>query len=68
LVLDPDLKWLSRNVADTVVGMKAATWKDIAEHVLRLAMAIPTTLGMVSYSPLVIGILRLQRYPMNLKE
>jgi hypothetical protein len=48
--------------------MKAATWKDIAEHVLRLAMAIPTTLGMVSYSPLVIGILRLQRYPMNLKE
>ena len=37
--------------------MKAATGKDIAEHVIRPAKVIPTSLVTVSYAPLLISIL-----------
>jgi hypothetical protein len=48
--------------------MKAATGKDIAEHVIRLAKDIPATLIMVSYAPLHIRIVCLPQYPMNMQE
>jgi len=48
--------------------MKAATGKDIAEHVMRPAKVIPARLLTVSYAPLLIGILRLWRDPMKMSE
>jgi hypothetical protein len=48
--------------------MKAATGKDIAEHIIRPAKGIPTSLDMVRYAPLLIRILRLRRYPMKMQE
>jgi len=51
-----------------LVDMKAATRKDIAEHVMRPAKVISASLVMVSYAPLLISILRLWRYPMKMKE
>jgi len=48
--------------------MMAATGKDIAEHLIRLAKVIPASLVTVCYAPLLISILRLQSDPMNMKE
>jgi len=48
--------------------MKAATGKDIAEHVIRPANVIPASLITVGYSPLLISILGLRGYPMKTKE
>ena len=42
-----------------LVEMKAANGKDIAEHVIRPVKVIHTCLVLVSYTPLLIGILRL---------
>jgi len=50
-----------------LVEMKAATGKDIAEHVIRPVKVIPTSLVAVSYAPLLIHILRLRREPMTMK-
>jgi hypothetical protein len=41
---------LGYNVNVFLVEMKAATGKDIAEHVIRPAMVIPTSLCPVSYA------------------
>jgi hypothetical protein len=51
-----------------LVEMKAATGKNIAEHVLRPAKVIPASLVMVSCAPLQISIIRLRSYPMKMKE
>jgi len=59
---------LGHNVQLFLVEMKAATGKDIAERIIRPAKVIPASLDMVSYAPLPIGIYRLQRYPMKMKE
>jgi hypothetical protein len=59
---------LGHNVQLFLVEMKAATGKDIAEHVIRPAKVIPASLDMVSYAPLLISILRLRRYQMKMKE
>jgi len=59
---------LGHNVQLFLVEMKAATGKDIAEHVIRPAKVIPASLDMVSYAPLLLSILRLQRYQMKMKE
>jgi len=48
--------------------MKEAAGKDIAEHVMRLAKAIPNSYVMVSDAPLLMSILRLRRYPMKMQE
>jgi len=42
---------LGHNVQLFLVEMKAATGKDIAEHVIRPAKVIPASLDMVSYAP-----------------
>jgi hypothetical protein len=55
------------NVQLFLVEMKAATGKDIAEHLIRPAKVIPASLDIVSYAPLLISILRLQRYQMKMK-
>ena len=59
---------LGHNVKVFLVQMKAATAKDIVEHVIRLAKVIPATPFMVSYAPLLIIILRLRGFPMKMKE
>jgi hypothetical protein len=41
---------LGNNVNLSLVEMKAATRKDIAEHIMRLAKVIPTSLVMISYA------------------
>jgi len=51
-----------------LLEMKAATGKDIAEHVTRPAEVIPASLVTGRYAPLQISILRLWRYPMKMKE
>jgi len=51
-----------------LVELKAATGKNIAEHVMKLAKVIPASLVPVSYAPLLISILRLQRDRMEMKE
>jgi len=56
------------NVKLFLVEMKAATGKDIAEHIIRPARVILTSLVTVSYAPQPISIFRLQRYPMTMKE
>jgi len=62
-------KWkLGHDVKLFSVGVKAATGKDITEHVMRLAKVIPASLVTVSYGPLPISILRLLRYPMKMKQ
>jgi hypothetical protein len=48
--------------------MRAATGKDIAKHIMKLAKVIPTSLVPVCYAPLLITTLRLQRYPMNTQD
>jgi len=48
--------------------MKASTGKDVAEHVIRLANVIPASLVIVSYTQLLISILRLQMYLMRMKQ
>jgi hypothetical protein len=47
-----------------LIDMKAATGKDIAEHVMRLDKGIHTSLVVVSYAPLLLSVLRLQSDPM----
>jgi len=59
---------LGHNVKLCLVEIKAATGKDIAQHVIRLAKVIPPRLVTVGYSPLLISILRLQKYPKKMKE
>jgi len=51
-----------------LVEMKAATGKDIVEHVIRLVKVIPASIVTVSYAPLVIWIHRLGGESMKLKE
>ena len=41
---------LGHNVQQLLLQMKAATGKDIAEHVMRPAKVIPACLVMVSYA------------------
>jgi hypothetical protein len=48
--------------------MKAATGKNIAEHVMRLAKVIPASLVMVSDTPLLISELKLRGYLMKMIE
>jgi hypothetical protein len=48
--------------------MKAATGKDFAGGIIRPAKVIPASLVTVWNAPLLFGILRLQRYPMKMKE
>jgi len=48
--------------------MKAATEKNIAEHGIRLAKEIPTSLVTVRYEPLLIRILSLRMDLMKMKE
>jgi hypothetical protein len=59
---------LGHNVKLFLVEMKAATGQDIAEHVIRLVKVIPTSIFPVSYTPLLICILRLRREPMRMKQ
>jgi len=59
---------LGHDVKLFLIEMKAATGKDIAEHVIRLVKVIPTSLVPVSYTPVLICLLRLQREPMKMKE
>jgi len=59
---------LGHNVQLFLVEMKAATGKDIAEHVIRPAKVIPASLVTGRYAPLLISILRLRRYRMKMKE
>jgi len=59
---------LEHNVQLFLLEMKAATGKDIAEYVIRPAKGIPASLVTVIYNPLLIGIYRLRRYPMKMKE
>ena len=62
-------KWkLGHNVKLFLAQKKAAMGKDIAEHVIRPAEEFSATLVTVCYSPLLISISRLQRYPMTMKE
>ena len=51
-----------------LVEMKAATGKDIAEHVIRQTKVIPASLVPVSCSPVLISILRLRRGLMKMNE
>jgi len=48
--------------------MKVATGKHIAEHVIKPVKVIPTSLVPVSYAPLLISILRVQRDRFKMKE
>ena len=48
--------------------MKPATGKDIAENVMKPAQVISASLVTVSHSPVLISLLRLRRYPKNMKE
>jgi hypothetical protein len=59
---------LGHIVKPFLVEMKAATGKNIAEHVLRPAKVIPASLVMVSCAPPQISIIRLRSYPMKMKE
>jgi len=59
---------LGPNVKLFLVEMKAATGKDIAEHVVRPAKGIPANLDMVCYAILPISILGLRRDPMKMNE
>jgi hypothetical protein len=52
---------MRHNVKRFLVEMKAATGKDIAEHVIRPVKVIPAYLTPVSYAPLLICILRRRR-------
>jgi len=51
-----------------LVEMKAATGKDIAEHIIRPANIIPASLVTVSYASPLISILSLQQNPMKMEE
>jgi len=46
--------------------MKAATGKDIAEHIIRPVKEIPASLVLVSSAALLIHILGLRREPMKI--
>jgi len=59
---------LGHNLKLFVVEIKAATGKDIAEHVMRLVNVIPASLHPVSYAPLQIQKVSLRREPMKMKE
>jgi len=58
---------LGYNVTLFLVEMKASARRNIAEHPIRLAKEISTSLVTVIYAPLQISFLRLQRYPMKMK-
>jgi len=47
--------------------MKTATEKDFAEHLIRLAEVITSSVVTVSHTPLLISTLRLQRDLMTMK-
>jgi len=59
---------LGHNLKLFLVQIKAATGKDIAEHLIRLAKVIPASLVTVSYTPLQIGIFRYRMDPMKINE
>jgi len=59
---------LGHNLKLFLVEMKAATGKDMAEHVIRPAKVIPASIIKVNYAPLLISILRLGRDLMNMNE
>jgi len=58
---------LGQNGQLFLIEMKAATRKDIAEHIIRSAKVIPARVVTVSYAPLLISIYRLRRYLMKMK-
>jgi len=58
---------LGHDVKLFLVEMKAATGKDIAEHVIRLVKEIPASLIAITYAPLPIRRLRLGREPLKMK-
>jgi hypothetical protein len=51
-----------------LVETKAATEKDIVEHVIRPAKVIPSSPVVVSDSPLLVSILGLRRCPMKMNQ
>jgi len=59
---------LGHNLKLSLVEMKAATGKDIAEHIFKPAKGIPASCFTVSYTPLLISLLRLQWDSMKTKE
>jgi len=59
---------LGHDVKQFFVDMKAATGKDIAEHVMRPAKVIPTSHCTVIDVPQLISILGRRRYPRKMKE
>jgi hypothetical protein len=59
---------LGHNVKQFLVAMKAATRNNIVEPIIRPAKVIPSSLVTVSYVPLLISILNLQRYSMKMNE
>jgi len=59
---------LGHNLKGFLVEMKAATGKDIPEHVIRPAKVFPPRVVTVSYAPLLMGILRRRKDPMQMKE
>jgi len=61
LNLEPNLKLY-------LVEMKAATGKDIVEHIFRPLKVIPASLDSLSYAPQLIRKVRLQREPMEMKD
>jgi len=59
---------LEHNVKLFLEEMKAATGKDIPEHVIRQVKVIPASLDPISYAPLLIRIFRLQIQVIKMKE
>jgi hypothetical protein len=59
---------LRHNVKLCLIDLKAATGKNIAEHVMRLAKVIPASLVMVSDTPLLFSELKLRGYLMKMIE
>jgi len=59
---------LGHNLKLFLLEMKAATGKDIAEHIFTLAKAIRASLVTISYAPSLMSILRLRQDLMNMKE
>ena len=51
-----------------LVDMKPVKGKNIVEHVMRPAKVVSASLSTVSHAPLLLSILRLQRYPMKIKD
>jgi hypothetical protein len=59
---------LGHNVKVFLIEMKAATGKNIAEHIIKPAKVIPASLDTASYAPQLVSILRLWRYLLKMNE